>query len=315
MKETYGTLVLPIFADTPSTTSSPGSAAGATPCGWRAGKTTVPAGRDPAHASLSPRQAREAGLLTSATSGRTGSGSQASRTLTSSLANRLHQLMDSTGSILYRLIWRSRVTPWRRRIFALRGSARRTSASACSSWPSPKAANRSGASETATREGTADLQTVASWASPLATDDRSTSGGRGREQNPSLRVQALSAGWPSPQSRDGEHGNGQQERALEGIRKNLDDFALLAAWPSPQARDYKSGQASEETAKKNSRPLSEVAVSASGASSTGSPAATRQESSGGQLNAAFSLWLQGYPSDWLMAAPARTVRGRRSSKG
>jgi len=44
---------------------------------------------------------------------------------------------------------------------------------------------------------------LAGWITPGATDDRATSGGRGREKNPSLRVMA---GWVSPTAKDGLRG-------------------------------------------------------------------------------------------------------------
>jgi hypothetical protein len=38
-------------------------------------------------------------------------------------------------------------------------------------WPTPMARNTTGASETETRQGSADLQTVSGWATPSARDD------------------------------------------------------------------------------------------------------------------------------------------------
>jgi DNA (cytosine-5)-methyltransferase 1 len=72
----YGQLT---FLDTPSATSSQGSASGALPCGAPAGATTRPYGPDPALVSLSPRQAKEKGLMTSGTCGPLGSTSSSSR--------------------------------------------------------------------------------------------------------------------------------------------------------------------------------------------------------------------------------------------
>jgi len=60
------------FEDIPSATSSPELAAGATPCALQDGPTTDQSGQGVARASLSARQAKEAGLLTSGTCGPRG---------------------------------------------------------------------------------------------------------------------------------------------------------------------------------------------------------------------------------------------------
>ena len=60
------------FEDIPNATSLQASAAGVTPCASPDGPTTGPSGRGVARASLSARQAKEAGLLTSGTCGPRG---------------------------------------------------------------------------------------------------------------------------------------------------------------------------------------------------------------------------------------------------
>ena len=42
------------------------------------------------------------------------------------------------------------------------------------------------------------------WVTPMASDDRNTSGGRGPDKNPTLRIQANLAGWNSPSATDNE---------------------------------------------------------------------------------------------------------------
>lgn len=103
------------------------------------GQTIALYGQVPAHASLSARQAKEAGLLTSATSGQTSIGSSSSVALTLSLANKLQAETVSRGSTLYRLTWRHVDMPSGRRIYALRASAHRTSGSDFFGWPTPVA--------------------------------------------------------------------------------------------------------------------------------------------------------------------------------
>ena len=94
-------------------------------------------GRGVALASLSAQQAKALGLLTSGTYGRTSTGLSNSAALQSSLASRLQARTASLGSTLYRLTWKDRVTPAGQSIPALRASARRTSDSDCTGWPTP----------------------------------------------------------------------------------------------------------------------------------------------------------------------------------
>ena len=147
--------------------------------------------------------------------------------------------------------------------------------------------------------------------------------------------------WPTPTLHDAERG-GQEKRAMGETRhgSNLQDFALTASWATPNARDWKSENISpekqaERLAQPRGKPLSEQAF---GTISPGSPAQT--ESSGqpdawatprankwgfpdahgstekptgkGQLNPSFSLWLMGYPSEWLSYAPSEMPSSRKS---
>ncbi len=118
---------LPTLSDTHSATSSPGSASGPTRSAEQDGQMTAPSGPVPAHVSLSARQAKEQGLLTSGTYGRTSTGLLKTAALQSSLASRLRARTDLAGSTLYKLTWKDRATPAGRSIPALRASARRIS--------------------------------------------------------------------------------------------------------------------------------------------------------------------------------------------
>jgi hypothetical protein len=124
-----------------SAISSPGSASGALPSDKPDGPTIVPSGPAPAHASLSARQAKALGLMTSGTCGPLSTGSSNSAVLQSSLASRLHPRTASLGSTLYRLTWKRRAMPSGRSIPALRASARRISDSGSTGWPTPNVAD------------------------------------------------------------------------------------------------------------------------------------------------------------------------------
>lgn len=123
----------------PSVTSLQASASGAEHCDSQGGLTTSPSGLDPAHANLSARQAKALGLMTSGTFGPRSTGSSASAVLQSSLASRLQARTVSSGSTLYRLTWKDRVTPAQQPICALRASAHRTSDNDSIGWPTPNA--------------------------------------------------------------------------------------------------------------------------------------------------------------------------------
>jgi hypothetical protein len=126
-------------SDTPSVTSLQESEVVATPFDSPDGQTTNPYGRVLAHASLSARQAREKGLLTSGTFGQTGSGSSDTGDLTSCLGNRLKVQLDGLGSTLFSLTWKEAVTPAGRRYSLLRASGHRTDGTGLTGWVTPRA--------------------------------------------------------------------------------------------------------------------------------------------------------------------------------
>jgi len=125
------------FVDTPSAISSPASADGRSRFDSPAGLMTDLFGPVPVPANLSPRQARELGLLMSGTYGQPGFISSASAGLQQSLASRLQARTALLGSTLFRLTWKAWATPARRSLSRLRASALRTSETDCTSWPTP----------------------------------------------------------------------------------------------------------------------------------------------------------------------------------
>jgi hypothetical protein len=107
-------------------------------------------------------------------------------------------------------------------------------------------------------------------------------------------------GWPTPAQQDGPHGAATLEAAENEARRrswgNSLDVAVFAPWATPTTRDHKDGS-SDGTVPVNG--LLGRQVWGSGTTSSGSPAATGGQ---GQLNGAFSRWLQGYPEAWDVAA-------------
>ena len=311
-----------------SATSSPGPASGPTPSDAPAGPTTGPCGPVPALASLSARQAKERGLLTSGTYGRRSSTSSASAALGRSLANRLARTTALLGSTMFGLIWKERVTPWGLRICALRASVRRTSGNGCTSWPTPR--TPTGGPESGERKqelgrtesGGGDLQAVAllsSWATPRSEDGESSGMRHSRGVADTLTAQSrLVSPWAMPSSRDWKDTPGMAETGTnpDGTKRTrLDQLprqAGLAAWPTPNTMS--GGQTSRGGKRKNELLMGGLVRStASGETPPGSPAGT---GNGDQLNPAHSRWLMGLPPVWdvcICTAIASLPRSRKRS--
>ena len=130
----------PTLPASPSATSLLASEDGVSVYAARVGRIIEQYGREVVHASLSPSQARKAGLLTRATSGQTGPGTSRSDALQSSLESRLRALL--TGSDLCEVTWKPWATPWGQSLSKPRARVRTTFGTDTGSWPTPTPTTR-----------------------------------------------------------------------------------------------------------------------------------------------------------------------------
>ena len=239
-----------------SATSSPASASGPTPCGERAGRTTGPSGPEVAHARDFPSPEKDSVSPTNGIFGPSGAVSSASVALGSCLVNKLTRRLEWAGSTLFKLTFKTIITPSGRPHFLLRASGRRTPATGSISWPTPRATDGDkgtrtleGALAELARKGNLDeLSAVAmltSWATPTTRDHKDGVECPNVPLNNLLGRECHLASWPSPKAlevdetpedikarRERRRQEGQENRSTSF---NLGATVHLASWPTPMA--------------------------------------------------------------------------------
>lgn len=281
--------------DTASATGLPESQAGVSPCALPDGPTTASAG--PAPARVSRFRALDSGRVmpTNDTSGPLFTASSPSATLQLYLENRLRAAMAGSGSPLFALTWSEWDMPSGPPICRLRASGHRISGQDCGSWlkawPTPDAGVHN-TGDTMWQERRERIK---------------AKGINGNGFGLTLGMASQLASWPTASARDWKSSASNQH----GVNaRPLNEVARLASWATPQAHDamHPNGRGNE-MADRHHRPHSLPNQAILGPTASGSPAATGGR---GQLNPAFSLWLQGYPIAWLNCAPQGTRLSRKS---
>jgi len=280
--------------DTPNATSSPASVYGAMHFVEPDGPTIARSGPHPALASLSARQAKALGLLTSGTSGLTSITSSASAALESSLVSRLRAKTQTLGSTLYKLTWKPWLMPSGRSRFRLRASVRRTSETGRTGWPTPQArdhkgANAAGNDLTHNARPLNEVVRLAGWPTATSTDALRHPAIEATTSNITLNHAVNLAGWPTARAADGEKNVRTLDGALSEIARkgSPQDLSMAVALCGPVRR------------------------TASGEMLTGSSAGME---SGGQLNPAHSRWLMGLPPAWDACAVTAMQSMQRPQK-
>lgn len=214
------------------------------------------------------------GLQISGISGRPGSTSSESAALSASLASRLQAQLGTDGSTLYAQTWKQKATPSGALYWEHTASARRTSDSGCTGWPTPCSQDGPKGGPAQGSDRLPGAVSLAAWPTPAARDWKDGSQCDAVPTNALLGRVAWLAGWPTPTAQDCSRGNGTIRPQDTGI-------------PLPQRVAMID---TDQPAR----------LTAHGQLLIGSDAGM---DAGGQLNPEHSRWLQGFRGDWATQAP------------
>ena len=278
MNDPLLTLMEKTLKDLRSATSSLESAVGVMHLNLQDGQQIDLFGQDHHPVSHSQSQEREKPKMMSDTSGHTSSISSESVRLQQYLASKLPQQLEQTGSTIYKLTWKTKVTPRQWQYCQLAASVPRTKENDSSSWPTPVAS---------------DNRDRGSFDDPSI--QRRIKIGKSVEL--SMMVHSVQP-WPTPSTRDHKGGrkldeNFQSTSHDKGVKygMTLDQIPQLVPWPTPSTQDNPQVRGEGAAANAPTRGTTLGGAARLVNAETGKPVKS-------QLNPRFSLWLMGLPIEW-----------------
>ncbi|WP_436405904.1 hypothetical protein [Citrobacter koseri] len=256
------------------------------------------------------------------------------------MANKLRQRLESTGSMIYSMSWKEKITPAGRLYCQRQASVPRTSVTGFilvrSAWPSPCAQNGMvngytdwlkviRRKEAGRQQNLQDVVILAAWPTPTANDFKGSGKTVIRKDGKDRTFDRLDyateqglAPWPTVTTIDNNQVAGMGAAAMHPARgATLGGAARLATWATPRAVDGSKGSRSfqgcqkemERKGKLDDLPSQAtyltcaIRITASGKMLTGLDAGMGDS---GRLNPAHSRWLMGFPPEWDVCAATVT---------
>jgi hypothetical protein len=265
-------------------TSSPASVDGSTLSNLPAGPQLDLFGQEVAPAKTTARPAKARASREIVTSGRISTGSSASAALQRFLVSKLMELLDTDGSIEFKLTWKRKVTPLGLRYCLLQARARRPGDTGYSGWPTPVSEPANGTPETFLERKRKAVENGSQMGIVLS----------------DLQMVAQMTSWPAPKQADGE----QQSETM--MRGNLTlTGAAMASWSTPRSQDCRGENPETRDARKERH--KETGQSDAGMvslpvqaalTSWATPTAMDCEQAGGPQQVCLTNQVQGRYSPW-----------------